>query len=155
MNIWLINKSHLQTSFPKEVKFRRVYATIAENKHKHKNIQQYQKDSTNIRMEAQAIIAAIGYAREEGCEIHTDSEFWINVLTKWAPTWKANGWKKKSGPIKNLELVQKAYDLYSTYPVKLIWVHGHSGVEMNELTDYWANQARAGATMQDWQDYQK
>ena len=114
-----------------------------------------EKDSTNIRMEAQAIIAAIEYAREEGCEIHTDSEFWINVLTKWAPTWKANGWKKKSGPIKNLELVQKAYDLYSTYPVKLIWVHGHSGVEMNELTDYWANQARAGATMQDWQNYQK
>ena len=54
--------------------------------------------STNIRMEGLAMIAAIEYARNEGCEIHSDSEFWINVLTKWAPGWEANGWKKKIRP---------------------------------------------------------
>ena len=37
------------------------------------------------------MIAAIKYADAEGCEIHSDSEFWINVLTKWAPGWQANG----------------------------------------------------------------
>ena len=49
--------------------------------------------STNIRMEGLAMIGAIKYAGDEGCEIHSDSEFWINVLTKWAPSWKARGWK--------------------------------------------------------------
>ena len=93
------------------------------------------------------MIAAIKYAGEEGCEIHSDSEFWINVLTKWAPKWKANGWKKSKGEIKNLELVQELYDLYCKYPVELVWVRGHVGTEYNELADEWANKARKGAEL--------
>ena len=103
--------------------------------------------SSNIRMEGRAMIAAIEYAGEDGCEIHSDSEFWINVLTKWAPTWQANGWKKKTGPIKNLEIVQELYGLYCKYPVKLVWVRGHAGTEYNELADKWANKAREGAEL--------
>ena len=103
--------------------------------------------SSNIRMEGLAMIAAIKYAGEEGCEIHSDSEFWINVLTKWAPTWQANGWKKKTGPIKNLEIVQELYGLYCKYPVKLVWVRGHAGTDYNELADEWANRAREGAEL--------
>ena len=103
--------------------------------------------SSNIRMEGLAMIAGIKYAGEEGCEIHSDSEFWINVLTKWAPTWQANGWKKKTGPIKNLEIVQELYELYCKYSVKLVWVRGHVGTEFNELADEWANKARKGAEL--------
>ena len=103
------------------------------------------KDTTNIRMEGCAMIAAIKYAGDEGCEIHSDSEFWINVLTKWAPTWKANGWVKKSGPIKNLDLVKELYDLYESHDVKIVWVRGHVGTELNEMADVWANKAREGA----------
>ena len=102
------------------------------------------KNTTNIRMEGSAMIAAIKYAGEEGCEIHSDSEFWLNVLTKWSDTWAANGWKKKSGPIKNLDLVQELYELYHKYPVKLVWVRGHVGTEFNEMADEWANKARLG-----------
>ena len=103
-----------------------------------------EKDTTNIRMEGLAMIAGIKYAGDDGCEIHSDSEFWINVLTKWAPGWEANGWKKKSGPIKNLDLVQELYELYCKYPVKLIWVKGHVGTVFNEMADEWANKAREG-----------
>ena len=105
------------------------------------------EDTTNIRMEGLAMIAAIEYAGNEGCEIHSDSEFWINVLTKWAPNWKKNGWKKTNGPIKNLDLVQKLYDLYEEYPVELVWVRGHVGTELNEMADEWANKARKGAKL--------
>ena len=56
-------------------------------------------EATNIRMEGLAMIAAIKYAGNEGCEIHSDSEFWINVLTKWAVKWAENGWKKKTGKL--------------------------------------------------------
>ena len=109
-------------------------------------------DTTNIIMEGCAMIAAIEYAGEEGCEIHSDSHFWIDVLTKWAPKWRMvdnNGnvfWGKRTGGIKNLELVIKLYNLYKKYPVKLVFVHGHEGTEMNELADKWANNARNGIT---------
>ena len=105
------------------------------------------KNTTNIRMEGSALIAAIKYAGEEGCEIHTDSEFWLNVLNKWAPNWAANGWQKKSGPIKNLDLVQELYELYHKYPVELIWTRGHVGTKFNEMADEWANKARLGITL--------
>lgn len=101
--------------------------------------------STNIRMEGKALIAAIKYAGEEGCEIYTDSQFWLNVLTKWAPGWQRNGWRKKGGPIKNKDLVIELYTLYTKYPVNLYWVRGHVGTKYNEMADKWANRAREGA----------
>lgn len=103
--------------------------------------------TTNIRMEGCALIAALrSLAGEEG-EIHTDSEFWINVLTKWAPGWKENGWTKKKGEIQNLDLVKEAFDLFLSSRAELVWVRGHVGTEMNELADEWANKARKGATI--------
>lgn len=101
-----------------------------------------ERETTNIRMEGSAMIAGIKYAGEEGCEIHSDSEFWINVLTKWASGWEAKGWKKAKGEIKNLDLVRELYELYNKYPVKLVWEKGHNGIEFNELADEWANKAR-------------
>lgn len=106
-----------------------------------------EKDSTNIRMEGKAMIAAICYAGDKSCEIHSDSEFWINVLTKWAENWKKNGWKKKTGEIKNLDIVKELFDLYSRHEVKLVWVRGHVGTELNEMADEWANKARKGVTL--------
>lgn len=105
--------------------------------------------TTNIRMEGLALRDAIKYVKstDDSAEIHTDSEFWVNVLTKWAPTWERNNWTKKNGPIKNLELVQELYQLYQTTDIKLIWTRGHVGTEFNELADEWANKAREGAKL--------
>lgn len=106
-----------------------------------------ERNTTNIRMEGNAMIAAIKYANDDGCEIHSDSEFWINVLEKWATGWKAKGWKKANGEIKNLDLVKELYELYNRYPVKLVWEKGHDGILFNELADEWANKARKGAVL--------
>ena len=105
------------------------------------------ESTTNIRMEASALIAAMKYADGNPCEIHTDSEFWINVLTKWAPTWKSHNWQKKSGEIKNLDLVKEAYDLYEEGNVNLVFTRGHVGTALNEAADKWANEARKGAKL--------
>jgi len=102
----------------------------------------HDKDSTNIRMEGKAIIAAITHANGEHCEIYTDSEFWINVITKWSLAWEKNGWKKKGGEIKNLDLVQEVCPLYRNSKATLVWVRGHNNDEGNELADSWANTAR-------------
>ena len=97
--------------------------------------------TTNIRMEGFAIMSALKDSDGAECEIKTDSEFWINVLTKWAPTWKNNGWQKKGG-IKNLDIVQPLFEFYEKSNAKLIWTKGHVGTELNELADEWANEAR-------------
>lgn len=99
------------------------------------------RETTNIRMEGLAIMAALEDADEQECQIKTDSEFWINVLTKWAKTWQANGWQKKGG-IKNLDIVQPLFELFNNSKAKLVWTRGHIGTELNEMADEWANKAR-------------
>lgn len=104
-------------------------------------------DTTNIRMEGKAIIAALQDANGDEAQIHTDSEFWINVIAKWAPGWEVKGWKKKGGEIKNLDIVQEVYPLYQQSNATLVWVRGHNGHELNELADEWANKAREGVRL--------
>ena len=99
-------------------------------------------DTTNIRMEGMAIMAALKDAAGAECQIHTDSEFWINVITKWSLGWEKNGWKKKGGEIKNLDLVKAVCPLYRNSNATLTWVRGHNYNQGNELADKWANQAR-------------
>lgn len=102
----------------------------------------HDKNSTNIRMEGKALIAALEHADGKKCEVFTDSEFWINVITKWSLTWEANGWQKKGG-IKNLDIVQEVCPLYRKSQAKLTWVRGHNNDPGNELADEWANKARS------------
>lgn len=106
-----------------------------------------ERKSTNIRMEGFALADALEYLDGEEGEIYTDSEFWINVLTKWASGWEKKGWKKKGGEIKNLELVQKLYYIYVDSKAKLIWVRGHVGTDGNEMADLFAGRARKGLTI--------
>ena len=99
-------------------------------------------DTTNIRMEGFAIIAALKDSDGQHCEIYTDSEFWINVITKWSIGWEANGWKKKGGEIKNLDIVQEICPLYRKSNAVLVWVRGHNNDPGNEMADQYANKAR-------------
>ena len=105
------------------------------------------KDSTNIRMEGKALIAAIDYADGEKCEIRTDSQFWISVVTDWAINWEKRGWKKAKGEIQNLDIVKELYQKFNDSNVKLVFVKAHVGTEGNELADEWANKARKGAKL--------
>jgi len=120
------------------------YAVILDNK---PVVLGRDEDSTNIRMEAMALIAALEHADGQACEVRTDSQFWINVVTDWAIGWESKGWKKSKGEIKNLDLVKKMYQLYNDSQAKLVWVKAHVGTQGNELADEWANKARQGATL--------
>lgn len=101
--------------------------------------------TTNIRMEGLAIIAALKDANGAQCEIFSDSEFWIKVITVWSIPWEKNGWKKKGGEIKNLDIVQQAVPLFKASKATLTWVRGHNNDPGNEMADYWANEARKQA----------
>ena len=99
-------------------------------------------ETTNIRMEGRAIIEALKDANGAPCQIYSDSEFWIKVITIWSLPWEANGWKKKGGEIKNLDLVMEVCPLYKASSAELIWVRGHNNDPGNELADEYANKAR-------------
>lgn len=95
------------------------------------------EQTTNNIMELSALIEAYSLLSENAQEtIYTDSELCVNILTKWAAGWEKNGWKRKSGPIKNLDLVKKLYTLYCARPsVTITWVKAHNGWRWNEYAD--------------------
>ena len=94
-------------------------------------------DTTNNRMELTALIEAYRMLPEDAdVVVYTDSRLCVDTITKWAPGWEKKGWKKKSGPIKNLELVQELLALYREHPkAKLEWIAAHSGNRWNEYAD--------------------
>ncbi len=49
--------------------------------------------------------------------------------------------------IRDRDIVQELFELYKKGNVKLVWVRGHVGTELNEMADTWANKARAGAEL--------
>ncbi len=94
-------------------------------------------DTTNNRMELQALIEAFKMLPEDtGTDVLTDSRLCVNTITNWAPGWERKGWKRKSGPIKNLALVQELLALYRARPkCQLVWIAAHSGNRWNEYAD--------------------
>ena len=94
-------------------------------------------DTTNNRMELVAIIKGIELVPAgRPVVVHTDSRLAVDTLTKWAAGWERRGWKRKTGPIKNLDLVKEAYALVQARPeVELQWVKAHAGNRWNEYAD--------------------
>ena len=94
-------------------------------------------DTTNNRMELKALIEAFKMLPEvTAADVLTDSRLCVDTITKWAPGWEQKGWKRKSGPIKNLEMVQELLALYRSHPTcELIWIAAHSGNRWNEYAD--------------------
>jgi len=94
-------------------------------------------DTTNNRMELRALIEAFQMLPEDAVtEVRTDSRLCVDTITKWAPGWERKGWKRKTGPIKNLELVQELLALYRARPqCTLTWIAAHSGNRWNEYAD--------------------
>lgn len=101
----------------------------------------YEEEGTNNIAELNALHQALTIASQTSSEniisIFSDSKYAIDCITTWAYSWKKNGWTKKGGEIKNLELVQEAHYLYEKLKnkIEIIHVKGHAGIEGNELAD--------------------
>jgi len=96
-----------------------------------------ERDSTNNRMELRALIEAFQMA-PEGRELtaDSDSQLVVKTVNEWAAGWERKGWKRKTGPIKNLDLVQELWALVKTRPeLKVQWARAHSGWRWNEYAD--------------------
>lgn len=93
--------------------------------------------TTNNRMELTALIEAYrALPVDASVTVRTDSRLCVDTITKWAPGWERKGWKKKGGPIKNLELVQDLLDLHRGHgECSLEWIAAHAGNLWNEYAD--------------------
>lgn len=86
----------------------------------------------------QALLLAEHYLSQgKSVHIHSDSQYSIKCISEWAYGWKSKGWVKKTGEIKNLEIIQQAHTLFDSLKdrLKLSHVSAHVGIEGNELAD--------------------
>ena len=93
---------------------------------------------TNNLGELTAILRLLEATAETGDELHilADSQYAINVVSKWRLGWKKRGWTKADKkPIKNLELIQEIDRAMEGRRVTFEWVKGHAGHRMNERAD--------------------
>ena len=97
--------------------------------------------TTNNRMELMGAIRALeALTRPCRVDLHTDSRYVMDGITKWIGPWKARGWKTASRqPVKNVELWQRLDELNAAHEVHWRWVKGHSGDPGNERADQLAN----------------
>ena len=93
--------------------------------------------TTNNRMELQAAIEALN-ALKRPCrvDLHTDSNYVRDGITKWIHGWQRNGWRTADRkPVKNAELWQALLEAAASHHVKWHWVKGHSGHPENDRVD--------------------
>ena len=93
--------------------------------------------TTNNRMELTALIEAFRALPEDAeVTVYSDSQLCVNTINQWAAGWERRGWKRKTGPIKNLDLVQRLYALaQKKNGITLKWIKAHDGSKWNEYAD--------------------
>ena len=94
-------------------------------------------DTTNNRMELTALIKAYETLPDDGVfTVYSDSQLCVNTINQWAAGWERRGWRRKTGPIKNLDLVKRLWALSKAKPhVELRWIKAHDGSRWNEYVD--------------------
>jgi ribonuclease HI len=100
--------------------------------------------STNNRMELMAAISALeGIKPGSEVEMHTDSQYVRDGITKYINNWKRNGWRTASKePVKNEDLWRRLDAAVQAHTVNWHWVKGHSGDTHNDRADELVHEAR-------------
>jgi ribonuclease HI len=93
--------------------------------------------TTNNRMELTAAIEALkALTRPCLVEMHVDSQYVKDGITKWISNWQRNGWKTADKkPVKNVELWQALAEAIKRHDISWHWVKGHAGHPDNERAD--------------------
>ncbi|UCE87759.1 MAG: ribonuclease HI [Deltaproteobacteria bacterium] len=101
------------------------------------------RETTNNRMELTALIEAYrSLPKDAAVTVYSDSQLCVKTINEWAAGWERRGWRRKSGPIANLELVRELYDRVAEHPhARLRWIRSHDGSRWNEYADALATSA--------------
>ena len=96
----------------------------------------FEADTTNNRM---AIVCGIEGLRalRRTCRVvfTSDSQYLVNGMKNWVHGWAARGWRRKGGPIENIELWKQLCRQAASHEVEWRWVRGHAGHPKNEYAN--------------------
>lgn len=103
----------------------------------------WEANTTNNRMELQAVISALRQAgQSKSVQIYTDSNYVKKGTTERIKKWKQN-WRKtgKKEPVKNKELWEELDSLTGNFHIDWFWVKWHSTDKYNNMVDKIARKA--------------
>lgn len=106
---------------------------------KQKELKGGDPDTTNNRMEMQAVIEALKAIKPSWSGktvLFSDSTYVLKGLQEWMPGWKKRGWKTAAKkPVKNVDLWKELDELAAARKIDWRWVKGHAGDFGNERAD--------------------
>ncbi len=113
------------------------WAAVLRYGEKRREISGGEPATTNNRMELRAAIEALRVLTERcTVELHTDSEYVRNGITKWVHGWRKRGWMRTpTEAVKNAELWRELDEQARRHEIAWRWVRGHTGNEGNERCD--------------------
>jgi ribonuclease HI len=95
--------------------------------------------TTNNRMALASAVAALQLLAKKGARLNvlivSDSQYLVKGIREWVPAWAARGWRRKEGPIENLELWKALLASSRLHDVQWTWVRGHKGHAKNEYAN--------------------
>ena len=95
--------------------------------------------TTNNRMALASAVAALQLLARKGARlpvlIVSDSQYLVKGMREWVPGWVGRGWRRKEGPIENLELWKALVASSRLHDVQWTWVRGHQGHAKNEYAN--------------------
>jgi ribonuclease HI len=95
--------------------------------------------TTNNKMALAGAIAALEWIRRQWKRARviyvSDSQYLVKGIREWVPGWIARGWRRKGGPVENLELWRKLVEAAAAHEVRWEWVEGHAGHAKNEYAN--------------------
>lgn len=104
-----------------------------------KELSGYESETTNNRMELQAVIESLKAIKKQShpVRIVTDSKYIQNAFTKnWIGNWQRNGWRTAAKePVKNQDLWEELIRLTKPLRVDWAWTKGHSDDALNNRCD--------------------
>jgi ribonuclease HI len=96
-------------------------------------------DTTNNRMALAGATALLQTLAAKGNRFKllaiSDSEYLVKGIREWLPGWVAKGWRRKAGPIENLEMWQELHRALTLHDAQWGWVRGHQGHAKNEYAN--------------------
>lgn len=122
------------------VEFRKADGTLSRF-----DLWESEHDTTNNRMALRSVIDTFEAMSRKGNRLSvlftTDSRYIVDGMTSWVRSWIPRGWRRKDGPVENVELWQRAVAAISSHEVQWAWVKGHAGHPQNEYANHLAIQA--------------
>lgn len=96
----------------------------------------FEPDTTNNRMALMSAILGLGTLRRPCAVVFvSDSQYLVRGMKEWVHSWVRRGWRRRGGPIENLDLWKDLIELARRHEVEWRWIRGHAGHPKNEYAN--------------------